>query len=134
MNDDRPTSIVSGDLSKITRFFRTNQLPNALLQQEWDRIHARNDLKRQVANYVATVDSFRRIPRSSGGARGIAIFVGPQGTGKSTLARGAANLYAQLGLKKDGKKTTLLEARASQWTNGLLGETQKPSSFTHAGS
>jgi len=110
---------------KLAALFSVEELPNARYRERWDATYVSNGIKPTAFNTVAMQPIFRRARSLIGGRRDIIVLTGEAGNGKSTLAGGLCNVYAERGQGRDGLSTILLTANASRWFGRHLGDSPK---------
>ena len=99
-------------------------LPAEHHDRDWDAIIAPREVKeRLLAQALLVLQHGRRLSRLSGLPHGLLVLAGPSGTGKTTLARGLAQVAA-LALAREGA-TTLVEINPHAFPSELLGESQR---------
>jgi len=95
---------------RLERLFRVSLLPQ-LEFDLWDKTYVDGNAKRCIFNAIAMMPITRVVRRRVGGRRDIIILVGPPGTGKSRLALGAANTFAQWARRHGTDGVLLLHAK-----------------------
>ncbi len=90
----------------------------------WDHLYLPPGLKERLVNHAVVALLHReRLSPVRGAPRGLLLFVGPPGTGKSTAARGLA--AATAGALAPHGGTTLVEVDPHELPSDLLGQSQR---------
>jgi len=116
-------SVHRQELSLPKGIQRIWDLPDPSLSALWDSIIVEDKIKSQLLSQSVLNFTLRgQVDRSVLPLHGVILLVGPAGTGKTSLARGAAHRTAQ---SFKGARFQLVEVEPHMLTSSALGKTQR---------
>jgi AAA+ superfamily predicted ATPase len=107
-------------------FLRWTVLPRPEWRPWWDRIHVADGVKERLRAYLGFCLRHRGdFDRVALPVHGIALLHGPPGTGKSSLARGLAEVVAEDLAREGIEETIFAEVDPHALPSQMLGESQR---------
>jgi SpoVK/Ycf46/Vps4 family AAA+-type ATPase len=98
-------------------------MPDPAYVGHWDAIIGASDRKDRLLHHALLAWGVRgRLPFETGSVHGLAVLLGPPGTGKTTLARGVAHTASQV---VAGRRARLIEVHPHGLMSAEHGQTQQ---------
>jgi len=107
------------------RLFLTESLPKPKYRELWEKTYVDPAIKTQLGNAMRFHASIRDLRISKRPVNGIYILTGEPGVGKTSLAMGAANLYAECVRQLSNSQVCLLDVLGSEFFSDRLGQSAK---------